>query len=78
MKVNGISQNDYDQTTLQVNSLKADIEVEKTMIRKTEVLAPFDGVVGLRNVSIGAIVTPATQLATFRTPRQVEIRLFCS
>ncbi|MFZ4583187.1 MAG: efflux RND transporter periplasmic adaptor subunit, partial [Paludibacter sp.] len=60
IKVNGISQNDYDLTGLQLNSLKADIEVQKTMIRKTEVRAPFDGVIGLRNVSIGAIVTPST------------------
>ena len=76
LKVNGISQNDYDQTVLQVNSLKADIEVEKTMIRKTEVLAPFDGVIGLRNVSVGAIVTPATQLATIRTSDKLKLDFF--
>lgn len=32
LKVNGISQNDYEQTGLQLNSLKADIEVEKTFL----------------------------------------------
>jgi|ERR1035437_1376685 membrane fusion protein (multidrug efflux system) len=73
LKVNGISQNDYDQTGLLVNSLKADIEVEKTLIRKTEVLAPFDGVIGLRNISIGAIVTPATLLSTIRTANKIKL-----
>ncbi len=73
LKVNGISQNDYDQTGLVINSLKADIEVEKTMIRKTEVLAPFDGVIGLRNISIGAIVTPSTLLSTIRTANKTKL-----
>jgi membrane fusion protein (multidrug efflux system) len=66
MKVNGISQLDLDQTILQINSIKADIEVLKVQINKTEVRAPFDGTIGLRNISIGAQVTPATALATIR------------
>lgn len=73
LKVNGISQNDYDQTGLLLNSLKADIEVEKTLIRKTEVLAPFDGIIGLRNISIGAIVTPSTLLSTIRTANKIKL-----
>jgi membrane fusion protein (multidrug efflux system) len=76
LKVNGISQNDYEMTGLQLNSLKADIEVEKTLIRKTEVRAPFDGVIGLRNVSIGAIVTPSTLLATIRTANKLKLDFF--
>jgi membrane fusion protein (multidrug efflux system) len=71
--VSGISQNDYDQTILQVNSLKAEIEVEKTLIRKTEVLAPFDGVIGLRNISLGAVVTPSTSLASFREEDKLKL-----
>src|ERR1035437_6181922 len=73
LKVNGITQNDYDQTGLQLNSYRADIEVEKTMIRKTEVRAPFDGVIGLRSISVGAIITPATLLATIRTENKIKL-----
>lgn len=73
LKVNGITQNDYEQTGLQLNSLKADIEVEKTMIRKTEVKAPFDGVIGLRSISVGAIITPSTLLATLRTENKIKL-----
>jgi membrane fusion protein (multidrug efflux system) len=73
LKVNGITQNDYEQTGLQLNSLKADIEVEKTMIRKTEVKAPFDGVIGLRYVSVGAIITPSILLATLRTENKIKL-----
>lgn len=75
-KVNGISRNDYERTVLELNSLKADIEVQRTLIRKTEVLAPFDGVIGLRNISIGAIVTPSTLLATIRSDNKLKLDFF--
>ena len=73
MKVNGISQLDYDQSVLQVHSIKADIEVLKVQIRKTEVHAPFDGMIGLRNISLGAEVTPSTSLATIRAVKQMKL-----
>jgi membrane fusion protein (multidrug efflux system) len=73
VKVNGISQTDFDQTVLQVVSIKNDIEVLKVMIRKTEVLAPYDGVIGLKNISIGAQVTPSTALATIRAVSQLKL-----
>lgn len=73
LKVAGISQTDYDQTTLQLASIKNDIELYTVMIRKTEVRAPFDGTIGLRNISIGAIVTPATALATIRADKQLKL-----
>lgn len=74
IKINGISQLDYDQSVLQVNSFNADIEVIMAQLRKTEILAPFDGVIGLRNISVGAVVSPATPLATIRqlTPMKLE------
>jgi len=73
LKVNGISQSDYDQTYLQVNTIKADIEVQNSMIRKTQILAPFDGIIGLRNISIGAQVTPSTLLATIRQENKLKL-----
>lgn len=73
LKANGVSQNDYDQTGLLLNSLRADIEVQKVLIRKTEVLAPFDGIIGLRSISLGAIVTPATALATIRREDMLKL-----
>lgn len=74
IKISGISQLDYDQSVLQVNSYSADIEVIQAQLRKTEILAPFDGVIGLRNVSVGAVVSPATPLATIRqlSPLKLE------
>ena len=73
IKINGISQSDYDQAVLQVNSINADIEILKVQVRKTEVRAPFDGVIGLRSVSVGAEVTPGTPLATIRSIQQLKL-----
>ncbi len=73
VKVNGISQNDYEQTGLELNTIKADIEAVKAQIRKTEILAPFDGIIGLRNVSIGAEVSPSTLLATIRSNNKLKL-----
>jgi len=73
VKVNGISQTDFDQSVLQVSSIKADIEGLKAQIRKTEVMAPYDGVIGLRNISLGAEVTPTTSLAVIRSEKQLKL-----
>ena len=76
VKVNGISQNDYEATGLQVNSLKADIQEQKALIRKTEVLAPFDGVIGLRNISIGASIASTTLLTTIRSDKNLKLDFY--
>ena len=73
LKISGISQLEYDQTELQVKSIKNDIEYMKAQISKTEVIAPFDGVIGLRNVSIGAQVTPSISLATIRMTNRLKL-----
>ena len=54
LAVNGVNQADYDAALNQVNGLKADITYTQALIDKTEIRAPFDGVIGLRQVSLGA------------------------
>ncbi len=66
IKIQGISQQDYDASLLNVNNIKADIEVTQATIIKTEIRAPFNGKVGLKNISMGAFVTPATVVATIQ------------
>jgi membrane fusion protein (multidrug efflux system) len=73
LKINGISQYDCDQTLLQLNSVKADIEIQQAQIRKSQILAPFNGIIGLRNISIGAQITPTTLLTTIRTEDKLKL-----
>lgn len=73
LKIQGISQADYDISLLQVNNLKADIGIIKTSIAKTEVRAPFSGKLGLRNISTGAYVSPATVIAVINQTNQLKL-----
>lgn len=74
LKLNGISQQDYDLSFLQVSNIKADIELMKTSIAKTEIRAPFNGKVGFRNISTGAYLTPATVITTIRQINQLKLQ----
>jgi membrane fusion protein (multidrug efflux system) len=73
LKVNGVSIEEHDQAVLQVHSVQADIGVTQAQLRKTEILAPFDGIIGLRNVSVGAVVSPSTPLATIREVTRLKL-----
>lgn len=64
LKISGISQQDYDLSLLQVNNIKADIELTKVNIAKTEIRSPYPGRMGLRQVSLGAYITPASLIST--------------
>ena len=52
LAVNGINQADYDAALNVVNGFKADIEYNQALLDKTILKAPFDGFIGLRQVSM--------------------------
>ena len=74
LKIQGISQQEYDMSLLEVLSLKADMEIIKEDIRKTEIKAPFAGKLGFRNISPGAYVTPATVMTTISQVNNLKIQ----
>ncbi|MEP7374118.1 MAG: efflux RND transporter periplasmic adaptor subunit [Chitinophagaceae bacterium] len=74
LKIQGISQQDYDLSLLQVHNLNADMDIVKTTIRKTEIRAPFSGKLGLRNISPGAYVTPTTIATTISQVSQLKLQ----
>jgi RND family efflux transporter, MFP subunit len=59
-----ISQQEYDTSLTDLNSLQAQAELLKAQIAKTEVRAPFSGTIGLRNVSPGGYLSPNTSIAS--------------
>jgi len=73
LAINGISQQDYDLSALDVENLKADIETTEIAISKTEIKAPYDGRLGLRNVSLGAYIAPADIVTTIREVRELKL-----
>ena len=74
VKIQGISQQEYDLSLLGVLNLKADMDIIKESIRKTEIRAPFGGKLGLKNVSPGAYVTPTSVLTTISQVSSLKIQ----
>ncbi|MDZ7756408.1 efflux RND transporter periplasmic adaptor subunit [Rhodohalobacter sp.] len=69
----GISQEEYDATLNELNILKAETELIKAQIDKTEINAPFDGVVGLKYVSNGSYISPTTNIANFQSINPIKV-----
>lgn len=73
LQINGISQQDYDLASLQVENLKADIQSTRIAISKTEIRAPYRGQVGLRNISLGAYLSPTEVVTTLRKVDRLKL-----
>lgn len=73
LKINGVSQQEYDLSELDANNLRADIDLVRVNIVKTEIRAPFDGRIGLRNISLGAYITPTTLITTISQVGQLKM-----
>jgi membrane fusion protein (multidrug efflux system) len=73
LAVNGTSQQEYDLATLAVSNIKADMELNAVNLAKTEIRAPFAGKLGLRNVSLGAYVSPQTILSNISQVSTLKI-----
>ena len=73
LKIGGVSQQEYDLSALQVNTIRADMEIVRTSISRTEVRAPYGGTLGLKNISPGAYITPATTITTIRQNSQLKL-----
>ncbi|WP_298647787.1 efflux RND transporter periplasmic adaptor subunit [uncultured Proteiniphilum sp.] len=77
LEKDAISQETYQSVATQLETLKADIDLVKARIRQTELRAPFNGMIGLRQVSEGAyasssvVVTNLTKIS----PLKVEFSL---
>lgn len=59
-----ISQEEYDITLTNLNTSEADIKLLQTQIERTYMRAPFDGILGLRQISEGAYITSSTSITT--------------
>ncbi|GAB5526740.1 MAG: efflux RND transporter periplasmic adaptor subunit [Roseivirga sp.] len=68
-----ISREEYDISLTQLNTSEADIKLLQAQLAKMTIEAPFDGVVGLREVSEGAYVTSSNVIANFYSLDPVKI-----
>jgi len=73
LKIDGVSQQEYDMQALQISNIRADMAVVRSNITRTEIRSPFSGVLGLKNVSPGAYITPQTIITTIRQNSQLKL-----
>ncbi len=64
LDIDAVSQEEYDISLNQLNTLEAEMDLLETQIRKTSIYAPFSGIIGLRNVSKGGYITPSDIIAS--------------
>ena len=74
LKRDAVSKEAYEQVKTELATLNADIENIKANIDMTELRAPFDGIIGLRQVSTGAYASPTTVVAKLTKVTPLKVR----
>jgi len=69
----GISQEEYDKVASALKIIQAQKEVIQAQFAKTEIVAPFDGIIGLRYVSEGSYVTSSMLVATMQDLDPIKV-----
>ncbi len=65
-------QRDESQAQLRVDEAKAALSL--TMLEKTRIRAPFDGIIGFRQVSIGDYVSPGQDLVNLESIQPLKVK----
>lgn len=73
LKINGVSQQEYDNAENQLNNIGSDLSLIQANLKKTEIYAPFSGTIGLTNASLGAYVSPGVSIASLQHTSTLKI-----
>ena len=68
-----VSKEAYQEAQATFDKLQADIDEVNAKLEQTELKAPFDGIIGLRQVSVGAYASPSTGLATLTNISKLKV-----
>jgi membrane fusion protein, multidrug efflux system len=76
LDINGVSQQDYDIALNNLNSIIADMKLIEVSIGYCNIRAPFDGVIGLKNVSPGSYINTSTIIADIEELSPIKIDFY--
>lgn len=68
-----VSREAFQEAQTNLATLRAEIDMIKANIDQTELKAPFEGIIGLRQVSQGAYASPTTVIATLTKIRPLKV-----
>lgn len=71
--VDGVSQEDLENAQSNVEIRKAEADVLKAQLMRTQIVAPFSGRIGLRNVSVGTVLTPSMTIAMLANEQTLNV-----
>ncbi len=72
-KSKGISEAEYEQSAANLHIAQAEERLIQAQLAKTRIVAPFDGVAGLRLISVGAYLTPGEAICSFQDISALKI-----
>lgn len=72
-ELNGVSQEQHEEAVNSLNGVMAEIALLNAQVQKTEVRAPFDGIVGIRFISEGSYITSSTVIANMQDISSVKV-----
>jgi membrane fusion protein (multidrug efflux system) len=73
LEMNAVSKEEYDVAVNQLGIIEAEIDLIRSQIAKSSIVAPFSGKVGLRMISPGAYVSPSTLITHLQDFNPVKI-----
>jgi membrane fusion protein (multidrug efflux system) len=73
VKNNAASESLLDQRVREYESARARYNATESRLKDLVILAPFAGVVGLRNVSVGALVSPGDPITTLNDDNKMKL-----
>ena len=68
-----ISKEEYDVALAELKSLQSQTQLIRAQLSKTQIRAPFSGKIGLRSISAGEYITPASTIARLVSTNPVKI-----
>ncbi|MGN0021335.1 MAG: efflux RND transporter periplasmic adaptor subunit [Sphingobacterium hotanense] len=68
-----ISQEEYDIASADFRTAQSQIQLIQAQLSKTVIRAPFSGTIGLRNISKGSYITPATSIAKLVNMNRLKV-----
>ncbi|MCH2038559.1 MAG: efflux RND transporter periplasmic adaptor subunit, partial [Rickettsiales bacterium] len=73
VKKGAVTESDFDEQDRIVKKAKGRILAIQSRISQRVIKAPFSGIVGLRNISVGALVEPGTVITTLDDDSQMKL-----
>jgi membrane fusion protein (multidrug efflux system) len=78
LNAKGLSLEEYEKSASQLASVQAQIDLLNVQVSKGAIRAPFSGRIGLRRISEGAYISPATQITTLVQDNPIKIEFSVS